>query len=169
MNPIRIRRVVAAIAALNLLLAAPQTPAGADPGGMSADEYLAKYPGGKKISPTEVSYSNGAFIVTTRRSAGTLVGPDCPSGWFCFYDGVNYGYPRGKLSSCGWQDLASWGWNDRTESVHYMLNTGRVWFINHVGTGHSNDFNVFDVGVSFRTRSDVSPYRNIADHVNRIC
>jgi hypothetical protein len=168
-NRTGIRRAIAVAAALVLLLAAPVRPAAADPGGLSADEYLAKYPGGTKISSTEVSYSNGAFIVTTRRSAAILVGPDCPSGWFCFYDGVNYGYPRGRLSSCGWQDLAWWAWNDRTESVHYNLNSGTVWFINHVGSGHSGDFNVFDVGVGRRTRSDVAPYRNIADHVNRIC
>jgi hypothetical protein len=178
MGSTRIRSVHAAVAAIAalVLLIAPTGPAAAEPAGpadatgaTSADAYLAKYPGGVKISPTEVSYANGTFIVTTRRAAGTLAGPDCPSGWFCFYDGVNYGYPRGKLSSCGWQDLATFGWSDRTESAHYNLNTGNVWFINHTGGGHAGDVNLFNVGVGLKTRSDVAPNRNIADHVNRTC
>ena len=146
-----------------------QPAAAAPPGDTTAATYLTAHPGGTIISNTEISYQGGAFVVTLTRDTRALATADCPAGWFCFYDGVNFGYPRGRLSSCGWQDLAWWGWHDRTESVHYNLNTGTVWFINHVGSGHSGDFNVFDAGIGRRTRSDVSPYRNIADHVNRIC
>jgi hypothetical protein len=146
--------------------AAPSTKATAQE---LINAQLAAAPGGKQISPTEVSY--GDFVVTVVRTDNTSVGADCPAGWFCFYDRVNYGYPRGKLSSCGWQDLATWAWNDRTESVHYNLSTGSVSFINH-GTrpDHSDDRVLFSVGVSNRYLSDVGPAnRNIADHVYRFC
>ena len=133
------------------------------------DAQLAAAPGGKQISPTEVSY--GDFVVTVARTDNTSVGADCPAGWFCFYDRVNYGYPRGKLSSCGWQDLATWAWNDRTESVHYNLSTGSVSFINHgARPDHSDDRVLFSVGASNRFLSDVgAANRNIADHVYRFC
>ncbi|MCF3134756.1 peptidase inhibitor family I36 protein [Streptomyces olivochromogenes] len=76
-------------------------------------------PGGKQTSRNEVSYGNGKFVVTyalpgPRAIAGDA---DCPSGWFCFYQDINWGYPRGKLQDCGTQDLGAWGWKDRTSSV----------------------------------------------------
>lgn len=171
MTPARIRRAATTVAAVILLLLATTTPAGAGPDDHAKDleAYLAAHPGGTKINDREISYGGGKFIVTVTRSVGVLAGPDCPSNWFCFYDGLNYGYPRGRLSDCGWQDLAGWGWQDRTESVHYNMTRGSVWFQNHLSGGHGNDVNLFNVGVSLRTRSDVSPYRNMADHVNRSC
>src|SRR5688572_20780788 len=81
--------------------------------------HLAAYPGGKQIGPHEISYANGQFVMTFVRTGPAIAAPDCPWGWFCFYDQISYGYPRGKLSSCGWQDLANWGWQNRTESVSY--------------------------------------------------
>jgi len=163
-----------------IALTAPAAPAAAANGETAAaaidaqiavNAQLAAAPGGKQISPTEVSYAGGAFVVTVVRTDNTSVGADCPPGWFCFYDRVNYGYPRGKLSSCGWQDLAWWAWNDRTESAHYNLSTGSVSFINHgMWTDHSDDRVVFSVGAGNRYLSDVgSGNRNIADHVYRFC
>src|SRR5262245_12370847 len=55
------------------------------------DAYLAANPGGRQINATEIAYDNGAFVVTVVPEAGILGVPDCPTGWFCFYDGVNYG------------------------------------------------------------------------------
>src|SRR6266511_3440126 len=94
------------------------------------DEYLAANPGGRQINATEIAYGNGELIVTIVPEAGILGVADCPTGWFCFYDYVNFGYPRGKLSDCGWQDLGNWGWRDRTESVHYNTASGSETFIN---------------------------------------
>ncbi|GGM25777.1 peptidase inhibitor family I36 protein [Dactylosporangium sucinum] len=77
-------------------------------------------PGGKQTSRNEVSYDNGKFVVTYALP-GTLAitgAADCPSGWFCFYEDINFGYPRGKLSDCGTQYLGAYGWNNRTSSVH---------------------------------------------------
>jgi len=169
-------RPVLAVAATLILIIA--TPAAAAPTQrphpptvqQQIDAQLAKAPGGKQISPTEVSYGNGTFVITFVAPANTSVGADCPGGWFCFYDRTGYGYPRGKLSSCGWQDLAWWAWNDRTESVHYNISTGSVAFINHTGApDHSDDVVLFSVGANSRYRSDVAPYRNMADHVYRYC
>jgi hypothetical protein len=135
------------------------------------DQQLAKYPGGTQINATEVAYNNGAFVITFARPDVSIDGvADCPAGWFCFYDHTNFGYPRGKLSDCGWQDLAWWGWQDRTESVHYNMSSGSVTFIEHSGPpDHSGDYGLFNVGTSNRTLSDVYPYRNMANHVYRFC
>ena len=75
--------------------------------------------GARQTSRNEVSYDNGKFVVTyalpgTRVAAGVA---DCPGGWFCFYEDVNFGYPRGKLSDCGTQDLGAWGWSNRVSSA----------------------------------------------------
>jgi hypothetical protein len=174
----RLTRLPALIAVIAFLifiaLAAPAAPAlGAAPAATAQDlvnAQLAAAPGGKQISATEVSY--GDFVVTVVRPATSVdATADCPSGWFCFYDHTNYGYPRGKLSSCGWQDLATWGWNDRTESVHYNMSTGSVSFINHGSRpDHSDDRVVFSVSTSNRFLPDVGvANRNIADHVYRYC
>ncbi|GII92189.1 peptidase inhibitor family I36 protein [Sinosporangium siamense] len=85
-------------------------------------------PGGKQTSRNEVSYDNGKFVVTYALPGQRALGvPDCPSGWFCFYEHINFGYPRGRLSDCGQQYLGDYGWNYRvssvdnstTSSVHY--------------------------------------------------
>src|SRR5262245_38028612 len=162
---------IALAAPAALAYAAAPAVSAAPPAQELVDAQLAAAPGGVQISPTEVSYGDGAFVVTVVRTDNTSVGADCPSGWFCFYDRVNYGYPRGKLSSCGWQDLATWVWNDRTESAHYNLSTGSVSFINH-GTrpDHGDDKVLFSVGATNRYLSDVgSANRNKADHVYRFC
>lgn len=133
------------------------------------DQHLAAYPGGRQVSATEISYADGTFVLTFQRAIGVLAGPDCTAGWFCFYDGLNYGYPRGQLSSCGWQDLYNWGWHDRTESVHFNISYGSVSYFNHTTANHSGDPYLFSVSASVRTDNDVSPYRNRADHVARYC
>jgi len=163
--------VTAVLVALGAFgLAAPATAAPAAVGVQAQiDAHLAAAPGGIQISPNEISYAGGRFVITFA-PANTSVGADCPAGWYCFYDHVNYGYPRGRLSSCGWQDLAWWGWSDRTESAHYNLATGSVTFINHGRyADHSDDTTLFRIGASDRYRSDVAPYRNMADHVYRYC
>jgi hypothetical protein len=131
------------------------------------DAHLAAYPGGTQISPTEISYGGGAFIMTFERPKISIEGsPDCPRGWFCFYDYVNYGYPRGKLSDCGKQDLGTWGWRNRTESVHHNQSSGSVVFIDLRG---GLEYYMFSVSPSKRTIGDVYGFRNLADLVLRFC
>jgi hypothetical protein len=123
-------------------------------------------PGGKQTAVNEVSYADGKFVVTfalpsSSGSFTTAAAADCPVGWFCFYDGANFGYPRGKLSDCGWQDLANWGWQDRTSSVHN--NRGpRVDYINF-----------FDVFLFANTNgqaiASLGSNNNKADHVRLYC
>lgn len=140
---------------------------------ITVEQYLAAYPGGTILNTNEISYSNGTFVVTLKPEtpnagarAAVGVGPlavvDCPSGWFCFYDRPNYGYPRGKLSDCYWQSLATWGWQDRIESVYYAINSGSVQFF---------DYNtaLYRVGVGSRAIANVYPLSNRATDVYRYC
>ena len=135
------------------------------------DLQLKLAPGGRQTAANEVSYAGRRFVVTFAEPGAVKLAAaaDCPSGWFCFYDNVNFGYPRGKLSSPDWQDLSWWGWQDRTESTHN--NTGKnVTYLGHydagnTGNGHRLDV-PFWVDAPYSARASVSP-RNAADHVNR--
>ncbi|GAA1581037.1 peptidase inhibitor family I36 protein [Actinoplanes couchii] len=129
------------------------------------DGYLRAHPGGKQTSDRDISYADGTFIVTVARpDAITLAAADCPSGWYCFYDGINYTYPRGRLSSCGWQDLATWGWRNRIESAHYNMSSGTVAFLHENG---ATDTRLFTVGTSSRTLANAGTNSNRADYVSR--
>ncbi|MFG1609582.1 peptidase inhibitor family I36 protein [Actinoplanes sp. NPDC049265] len=130
------------------------------------DRQLQVVPGGEQTAVNEVSYGGGRFVVTfARPGAAPLAVPDCPSGSFCFYDYLNFGYPRGRLSDKGWQDLATWNWHDRTESVHDNTNTAVI-FQNHTSGGHGNDQGLFCVP-AYSWIADVGSARNMADHVVR--
>lgn len=171
--PQQVRFLAAAVIAATALMA-PTPSSALPPTGPNVqaqiDAHLAEHPGGKQINATEVSYANGAFVISFVRTGQSTDGPNCPRGWFCFYDHLNYGFPMGKLSSCGWQDLAWWGWNDRTESAYYNLPYGSVTFINHGAyPNHSDDDPIFSLNTSRRGLGDVAPYRNAADHVYRSC
>lgn len=157
------------------ILAATSVPTGLAAAEVSVTQrvintHLALYPGGTQISPTEVSYAGGSFVVTFTKAVNATSGPDCPSGWFCFYDWPYFGYPRGKLSSCGWQDLSKYGWHDRTESVHTAQSYGTVVFLNHGSIpSHSSDVPLFSISPHAPVIEDVWPLHNIADHVKRYC
>ncbi|WP_431977728.1 hypothetical protein [Micromonospora haikouensis] len=149
-----------------LLLGASSPPpawASSDRPGLGQEmrDYLARHPGGRAINDNEISYDGGAFVVTLRAPVQAY-GADCPKGWFCFYEWPNYGYPRGQLSSCGWQYLANWGWQLRAESAHYNMTTGYVTFSYY-------DSPLFTVSTTSRARSDASPYRNLANYVYHRC
>ncbi|WP_169734300.1 peptidase inhibitor family I36 protein [Hamadaea tsunoensis] len=174
MNINRFTRTIAAVAVGILLTNAitPATPAAAaDSLQRQIDSYLATHPGGTQINATDLSYSSGQFIVTFGRppaGAAAATTSICPSGWFCFFTDPDYGGLRGKLSSCGWQDLAYWGWDNQVMSAYYNLSTGSVDFLNHVGSGgsHATDTVEFTIGTSRRGAALVMP---TADHVNRHC
>ncbi|MEV4513721.1 peptidase inhibitor family I36 protein [Dactylosporangium sp. NPDC049525] len=139
------------------------------------DLQLKLAPGGTQISANEVSYNNGQFVVTyalPNSIQAVQAAADCPSNWFCFYDGANFTYPRGKLSSCGWQDLGAYGWADRTSSVDNGSGS-QIIFINHYDQGNPNNGHIHDVEL-FRVNnwSQKSTLPSTADdaanHVNRI-
>lgn len=163
-----IRRPTAAIATVCALLlvlagtpaagAAPATPATS----ARVSAYLSAHPGGQPLNDNEISYGDGALIVTLTAPTAALGTPDCPSGWFCFYEYPGYGYPRGKLSSCGVQELSTWDWEFRVESAHFMRPSGRVAFL-YYGT------TLFEIGAGNRTRADAYPYRNLATRVRHTC
>ncbi|GAA2412322.1 peptidase inhibitor family I36 protein [Nonomuraea africana] len=188
-------RIASLIAAAALLLVSTQTPVAAqgrpEPTAEQAaflstqatsraelqrqiDLQMELYPGGTQIAPNEVSYAGGRFVVTYADPGriGTLGSPDCPSGWFCFYDNTYFGYPRGKLSDWGVQDLSAYSWSDRTESVHSNT-TACVSFWNHRDPQHpvnqigTNDEWLFTVDNYTRSISNVGTDRNMADHVLR--
>ena len=154
------------------LLAAALTigdePANAVPAPTPAATYLAANPGGHIIDANNLSY--GPITITVTAPVRPMLYADCPAGWFCFYQYTNYGYPRGKLSSCGWQNLATWGWQNRIQSAYYNLLNGAVAFINHTpGTSAADDQTVFTISVINPGIPDVTPYRNTADYVYRYC
>lgn len=134
---------------------------------------LQRFPDGMQIAENEVAYDGGAFVMTfalPEQAIAPRAAPDCPAGWFCFYDHPNFGYPRGKLSDRGWQDLASFGWSDRIESVHNNTSTA-VEFINHFdfgdpANGHTFDFVIFTVNA--HTALSTVSVLNAADHVRRL-
>lgn len=125
---------------------------------------LAAAPGGVRINATEVAYDGGRFVVSFQPRVTTGLTADCPSGWFCFYDEVNYGYPRGRLSDCGFQDLGDWGWRNRVESTYYNLTTGSVAYLDRANPSVV----LFAVGTGLRGLAKVA-YPNIADYVMRTC
>jgi hypothetical protein len=130
------------------------------------EAYLAAHPGGQQISATEISYGGGTLVVAVAPASGVEGVPDCPSGWFCFYEYPWYGYPRGKLSDCGLQFLATWSWQNRIDSVHHNQSFGTVSFIDETG---EIDTKLFSVSPSKRTISDAGWACNRADYVFRLC
>ncbi|WP_341719265.1 hypothetical protein QQG74_05835 [Micromonospora sp. FIMYZ51] len=155
---------MAIVAVLVLVPTVPAT-AQAAPSGRAAElaRYLAAHPGGTVLNDNEISYLGGALVVTLDAPVGSYAAADCPYGWFCFYDLPNFGYPRGKLSSCGWQNLANWSWQFRVESAHYNLDSGYVAF------HYQQSQELFRVSTVNRVRSDATPHRNWATHVYRYC
>jgi hypothetical protein len=135
------------------------------------DAQLAAYPGGKQINATEIAYDGGRFVITFARPPQSVAGtPDCPSGWYCIYDGIDFTYPRGKLSDCGWVDLTWYGWNNRTESVQYNISTGSTSFTDtDSGLAVDGDLGLFSVGASNPVDNNVDPYRNMVDEATRFC
>lgn len=140
---------------------------------------LRLYPGGVQTAANEVSYDGGGFVITfaqpadARSGVAVLGTADCPEDSFCFYDYTDFGYPRGRLSSCGAQDLSQYGWNDRADSQHNNTWDG-VSFFNHIGAFHGY-FSISSSDVEVEYASSLTGWdfnwddRNIIDHVARWC
>ncbi|WP_371661816.1 peptidase inhibitor family I36 protein [Streptomyces sp. NBC_00280] len=102
--------------------------------------------------------ASASVPAATGQALGALA-PSCPDNWFCFYDGTNW-VTRGRLSDCGWQNLANWGWQNRIEST-YNNTDDWVWY-EDVATGNG----WWDAP---RTYYASVPYPNTADWVYREC
>src|SRR5262249_51077059 len=124
--------------------------------------YLATHPGATPFGDNEVAYLGGAVVVTRNQTSGTPAGADCPAGWFCFYDRANFGYPRGRLSGCGYHDLGAWFWRTRIGSVHNNTSTAVVFYDGIRGAARW----LFTAGPG-EARSSVAPHQNQADFVIR--
>jgi hypothetical protein len=78
--------------------------------------------------------------------------------------------PRGKLSDCGWQDLKTWGWHDRAESVHNRSGSD-VRYEGHFDFGDPANGHTFDDENLFENKNGVAMANisppNSADHVYR--
>ncbi|MEV0457327.1 hypothetical protein [Catellatospora methionotrophica] len=124
--------------------------------------------GGTRISPTEISYDNGRAILRTG-DASAAIGPDCPLSSFCVYDMTNYRSTRLALTGCGFFDLGKYPFyfNDRAESLHFNA-SGVLWVYDHRGTEHSTDVTLFKLA-AYTAKPDLTPYRNITDHLYRQC
>lgn len=89
--------------------AAPAGPIGR--GAPPADRVTAGTRAGRHADrPQRGHLRRRTFVVTYALPSSTgpisvAASPDCPTGWFCFYDGAAYVYPRGRLSSCGFQGV----------------------------------------------------------------
>jgi hypothetical protein len=143
-----------------LLLLGVHPAAGIDPGVQrKVDRYLAANPGGRQTGPAQISYNGGAVVITVAgRSAA-----DCPADSVCFYDRPGFGFPQGEIHDCGWQDLSTFGWQDRIESVVFNRSHGLAQFYDS-GTA------LFSVSVGNRSVSDVATEaRNRANQVYVIC
>ncbi|MEV0269751.1 peptidase inhibitor family I36 protein [Hamadaea sp. NPDC050747] len=174
MTPRITRRILAVVLILAATVAGtvqPATASGITELQAEINTYLAANPGGTQINATDISYSGGAFIVTLGRTTSLSLAADCPAGWFCFYDATDYNGARGRLSSCGWQDLAQWNWNDRVVSAYYNTQkSGYVDFLDHAAgyTSHGHDTKLFTISASSPGLRLV-PYPYRADHVNYHC
>lgn len=47
---------------------------------------------------------------------------DCPSQYFCLWDGASYGGTRVQFHDNGWQNLTDYGFNDLASSVYNNTN-----------------------------------------------
>ncbi|TMR91449.1 peptidase inhibitor family I36 protein, partial [Nonomuraea basaltis] len=75
-------------------------------------EQLRRAPGGQIINDRQISYDNGAVIVTVTAAEeiSTTALNDCPAGWFCLWAGTSYKGNRYQFRDEGyWQDLDRYG------------------------------------------------------------
>jgi hypothetical protein len=165
------RRALIALAATALsLFTIPGTawgsPATADQATSPAAAYLTTHPGGQLLNRNEVSYRAGAgtgtLIVTLATPGAITAVPNCPAGWFCFWDEPSFGGNRGKLSSCYWQSLATYHWDYRIASAYYNLNNGAVQFRN-------GNTPLFQIGVTDRSIPSAGTNNYLATSVYRYC
>jgi len=63
------------------------------------DDALARYPGGVQVSPTTVSWEDGAVLLTFPSATDRAIGT-CATGSYCVFSGTRYGGTRLAFTGC---------------------------------------------------------------------
>ncbi|WP_171075431.1 peptidase inhibitor family I36 protein [Nonomuraea basaltis] len=109
-----VRAGAATVAATATLVCLATTSAQADPSpstemkqAQEIAEQLRRAPGGVVINDRQISYDNGAVIVTIEaEDASTQAAGDCPNGWFCLWSKTDFKGTRYQFHDAGiWQNL----------------------------------------------------------------
>lgn len=127
------------------------------------DKQMAMTPGGKQIGVNQVSWRDGKVVMTfplpgekkaraVNEPLGALGTPNCSYLWTCLYEHANFDGRRLTWSDCNFENLADWGFNDKTTSWHnnqsrgtqtHVYNwTGSSWALLWTSTAPSSSSNV---------------------------
>jgi hypothetical protein len=101
------------------------------------DEQMALTPGGKQIGVNQVAWRDGKAVMTfplpgekqaraVDEPVGTLGSANCSYTWTCLYEHANYDGRRLTWSDCGFVNLSSWNFIDKTSSWHNNQTSGTV-------------------------------------------
>jgi hypothetical protein len=92
-------------------------------------EQLQRAPGGVVINDHQISYDNGAVIVTVETDGMSVQGDasECPQGWFCVWSESSYSGKRYQFHDAGkWQNMDNYGvpwfysmFNRRTNRIFF--------------------------------------------------
>jgi hypothetical protein len=87
---------------------------------------LEEFPGGTQVGPDQISWNDGAVILTLEGAVGKRALNSCASGRYCAWDSTNYTGNQVSFSSCS-----------STGSTTSVLPLTRVWSIaNKRTSGH---------------------------------
>ncbi|OEJ24875.1 hypothetical protein BGM19_26130 [Streptomyces agglomeratus] len=127
------------------------------------DQQLATTPGGEQTGVNEISWRGGKAVMTfplpgekraraVNEPLGALGTPNCNYAWTCLYEHANFDGRRLTWSDCNFENLANWGFNDKTTSWHnnqtrgtqtHVYNwTGSSWALLWTSTAPSSSSNV---------------------------
>ncbi|GGV45844.1 hypothetical protein GCM10010182_82460 [Actinomadura cremea] len=82
------------------------------------DDQIRRH-GGKQTSPGEVSYNAGAVKLVIPGASARAGTPNCPGGWYCFYESEFYEGRRLQFQDCGTnQSLTDYGFGNSASSWH---------------------------------------------------
>ncbi|MFD9334160.1 peptidase inhibitor family I36 protein [Streptomyces sp. NPDC060028] len=101
------------------------------------DEQLAQTPGGKRIGLNQAAWRDGKAVMTwplpgetkaraVNEPSAALGSPNCSYGWTCLYEHANYDGRRLTWSDCNFENLATWGFNDKATSWHNNQTNGTI-------------------------------------------
>ncbi|MGW0775907.1 peptidase inhibitor family I36 protein [Streptomyces sp. NPDC002835] len=101
------------------------------------DEQLEITPGGEQIGVNQVAWRDGKTIMTfplpgekKARAVGepvtTLGTANCSYTWTCLYEHASYEGRRLTWQDCAFNNLSTWGFNDKASSWHNNQTSGTV-------------------------------------------
>ncbi|MFJ6798223.1 hypothetical protein [Streptomyces sp. NPDC091268] len=105
--------------------------------GARIDRQLALVPGGKRIGLNQAAWRGGKAVMTwplpgeakaraVDEPSVALGSPNCAYGWTCLYEHANFDGRRLTWSDCAFENLADWGFSDKTTSWHNNQSGGAV-------------------------------------------